>query len=77
MSKQIILHLFCDTLFHAHTKVEVRVCIARVRGNVELIHLDQVQPEVAAFASSRVERPDLHREKYVVAVDKELWVVYK
>ena len=59
-------------------KIIVRVCVARIRRNVKLIHFNEIQSEANIITRSGVERPCFHSKcNWIIAVDKELWIMYK
>ena len=67
-----------DASSYTGMKIIARVCVARIRRNVKLIHFNEIQSEAKAITRSRVERPCFHTQgSWIVAVDKELWIVYE
>ena len=39
-----------DALLHACPKIEVRVSIARIRGDIEFVHFDEIEAVTCAVA---------------------------
>ena len=70
-------YLSRDALFHTSTEIEVRVIIAGIRGDVELFHLDKIEPVTPAVVWFCIpEKPLFHRKgNWIVAEDEELWIV--
>ena len=70
-------NLFSNAPFDTGAEVEFGVFIAWIGGDVELVHLDQVQTvDVAATYSSCFENSRFHgKRNRIVAQDEEPWIV--
>ena len=67
-----------DALLHARTKIEVRVSIAGIIGDIEFVHFDEIEAMTGAVACTSSEKPLLHRKgNRIVAEDEELGIVYE
>ena len=67
-----------DALLHACPKIEVRVSIAGIRGDIEFVHFDEIEAVTGAVACTSSEKPLLHRKgNRIVAEDEELGIVYE
>ena len=71
-------YLLRDALLHACTKIEVRVSIAGIIGDIEFVHFDEIEAVTCAVACTSSENPLLHRKgNRIVAEDEELGIVYE
>ena len=47
---EIFENLICHFVFYTFVEIGVQACVARVRGNIKLIHLDQTDAVVVVEA---------------------------